>query len=82
MSRILISYLVLVCGMMAIVILGLNLPASAGLRTLLYASLPTMVALGTLYVVIEHLINRMKKNNSNNLINMPVHQNIELAKSA
>jgi len=82
MSKILISYLVLACGMTAVVILGLNLPATDALRTLLYASVPTMVALGTLYIVIEHAINRMKTNNSDNLINMPVHQEVNLAKSA
>ncbi len=82
MKKILVNYLIVVCGLMAIVTLGLGLPVSAALRSLMYLSVPAMVVLGTLYIVIEHGVNRIKNNNNDNLINMPVHEGVKLAKSA
>ena len=82
MKKILINYLIVVLGLMAVVTLGLGLPVSAALRSIVYLSVPTLVLLGIVYVVIEHGISIIQKSNHNNLIEMPMQNNVELAKSA
>ena len=65
MKKILINYAILLSAIVLVSLLILNQPASTILKSVMYLSIPMMVAFGTIYTLIEHVVGQSKQQGKN-----------------
>lgn len=65
MKKILISYLIMLSVLIPVSSITLGHSVSVILKSLMYLSVPTLVALGVGYILIEHVIGQSKKQGHN-----------------
>jgi ACR3 family arsenite efflux pump ArsB len=70
MKKIIINYAILLCTLISASSLILNQPASTILKSVMYLSIPMLVALGTIYILIEHVVTQSRKHGDDKSINI------------